>query len=118
MPDDDFDAIKLKLREFAQERDWEKFHSPKNLAMALVSEVGELIERFQWLTEEQSGALSGEELAKVGEEIADVQIYLIRLADRLGLDIVKEAQRKMAANEKKYPAELVRGSAKKYSEYE
>lgn len=114
----DFEAIKLKLRAFAKERDWDQYHSPKNLAMALVAEAGELVERFQWLTEQQSQALSEADLAKVGEEIADIQIYLIRLVDRLGLDLHKEVLLKIQQNERKYPADRVRGSAKKYSEYE
>ncbi len=102
MPLDEFESIKLRLREFARERDWEKYHSPKNLAMALLAEAGELIENFQWLTEEQSSAISGESLARVGQEIADVQIYLIRLADQLGLDIPEVVMKKLALNKLRY----------------
>lgn len=114
----DFEELKKKLRTFAAERDWDKFHSPKNLVMALSAEAGELVEHFQWLSETQSSSLSQADLQKVGEEIADIQIYLVRLVDRLGLDLHSEIARKMEQNEKKYPAEKVRGSSKKYSEYE
>lgn len=111
------DDIKRRLAEFADERDWNQFHSPKNLSMALSVEVSELLEHFQWLTETQSEALDEKTRAAVAEEIADVQIYLIRLADRLGVDIEAAVQAKMAANGEKYPADKVRGSAKKYSDY-
>jgi dCTP diphosphatase len=78
------DDLNRRLREFAQVRDWEQFHSPKNIAMALVGETGELIEHFQWLTEEQSYHLPADKLEAVRLEMADVLIYLIRLSDRLG----------------------------------
>ena len=113
----DVDRISKELREFARERDWEQFHSPKNLSMALAGEVGELLEHFQWLTEEESKNLSAEKLEAVGEELADIQVYLIRLADKLGVDIERSVQRKMKINADKYPADKVRGSAKKYNEY-
>jgi len=105
------------LADFAAERDWQQFHSPKNLAMALSVEVGELLEHFQWLTTEQSGTLDEAAKIAVGKEIADAQIYLIRLADQLGIDIITEVEQKMLENADKYPADVVRGSAKKYSEY-
>ena len=110
--------LKARIAAFASERDWDQFHSPKNLAMALSVEVAELMEHFQWLTEEQSGDLSDEKRAAVAEEIADVQVYLIRLADKLGVDILASVDTKLAKNEAKYPADKVRGSAKKYSEYD
>ena len=109
--------ISKQLQAFANERDWQQFHSPKNLAMALNVEAGELLEHFQWLTEESSAELDADKLAKVSKEIADVQIYLIRLADQLGVDILAATEAKMAENEMKYPADAVRGSAKKYTEY-
>ena len=109
--------ISATLEDFAAERDWHQFHSPKNLAMALSVEVGELLEHFQWLTPEQSNTLEDGTRAAVGREIADTQIYLIRLADRLGIDIIAEVEEKMRANAEKYPADLVRGSARKYTEY-
>lgn len=105
------------MREFAAKRDWDKFHSPKNLAMALAAEVGELIEHFQWLTEDESKSLAGEKLEKVEEELADILIYLVRLSDKLGIDLVDAAFRKIEINSRKYPVERVRGSAKKYTEY-
>lgn len=105
--------IRARLRSFAQARDWEQFHSPKNLAMALVAEAGELVEAFQWLTEAQSEALSDAQREAVEREMADVLLYLVRLADRLDVDLLKAAERKIELNETKYPAELVRGRADK-----
>lgn len=113
----DLEDIKIRARRFAEVRDWEQFHSPKNLVMALSVEAAELVEIFQWLTEEQSERLSDETLARVVDEIADVQVYLVRLADRLHVDIAAAVAQKMEKNEDKYPAELVRGSARKYSDY-
>ena len=112
------EQIKIQLREFASERDWDQFHSPKNLAMALIVEAAELVEHFQWLTEDQSQTLPLEKLAEVEQEIADIQIYLIRLADKLGVDMEKAVNAKMELNAKKYPADKVRGSAVKYSDYD
>lgn len=111
------DELAAELAAFADERDWEQFHSPKNLSMALVGEAAELVAHFQWLTEAQSRSLDEATLAAVRQEIADVQIYLVRLADRLGVDIEAAVRDKLADNARKYPAERVRGSAKKYSEY-
>jgi dCTP diphosphatase len=105
------------LRAFAAERDWDQFHSPKNLSMALTVEAGELQEHFQWLTEEASRALVGDELAAVGAEMADVFIYLVRLADKLGVDLLQAAAAKLEVNGRRYPAEKVRGSARKYREF-
>ena len=110
------EQIKTRLREFAAERDWDQFHSPKNLAMALIVEAAELVEHFQWLTEEQSQTLPPKKLAEVEQEIADIQIYLIRLADKLGVDMEKAVNAKIELNAKKYPAEEVRGSAVKYND--
>jgi dCTP diphosphatase len=107
------DAIKT----FIGERDWEQFHSPKNLAMALSVEVAEVVEHFQWLTQEQSQNLPPERLDEVREEIGDVMIYLIELADKLGIDPVEAAKAKVAINGQKYPADLVKGKATKYTEY-
>ncbi len=112
------DKIKLRLRRFADERDWEQFHSPKNLAMALIVEAAELVEHFQWLTEEQSQTLQPDKIAEVEQEIADIQIYLIRLADKLGVDIEKAVNTKIKLNESKYPVDKVRGKAAKYYEYD
>lgn len=118
MAETEFDQLKKRVRQFAAERDWDQFHSPKNLSMALIAEAAELIEHFQWLTEEQSNNLSSEKLTEIELELADVQIYLVRLADKLQLDLVAAVDRKLALNAKKYPADKVRGSSKKYTEYE
>jgi NTP pyrophosphatase (non-canonical NTP hydrolase) len=109
--------FQAEFREFVTEREWDKFHTPKNLAMALAGEVGELLEHFQWLTAEQSQHLSETQKAEVEQEIADVQIYLAALADRLDIEIGAAVERKMAVNADKYPADRVRGSARKYSDY-
>jgi dCTP diphosphatase len=108
--------LRQRLRQFAAERDWEQFHTPKNLAIALSVEAGELLEHFQWLTPEQEAHLSAGELEKVRLEMADVLLYLVRLADRLDVDLVAAALDKLAINTKKYPVELAKGSAKKYTE--
>jgi dCTP diphosphatase len=111
-------ALQQRLAAFAAAREWEQFHSPKNLAMALSAEVGELVEEFQWLTELQSRELDAERRERVRLELADVFIYLLRLADRLDVDLMRAADDKIALNERKYPAERVRGDARKYTEYE
>jgi dCTP diphosphatase len=105
------------IRAFIEERDWEQFHSPKNLAMALSVEVAEIVEHFQWLTEEQSRNLPPEKLAEVREEIGDVMIYLAELSEKLGIDPVEAATAKLEINSRKYPAALVKGKAAKYTEY-
>jgi len=110
------ESLRGQLRDFAAARDWDQFHSPKNLAMALAVEAAELVENFQWLTEEQSRSLPPDTLRATREEIADVFLYLIRISDQLGIDPVAAAQEKMIANEKKYPADKARGTAKKYTE--
>jgi NTP pyrophosphatase (non-canonical NTP hydrolase) len=117
MTDTFLDETRARLRKFARDRDWEQFHSPKNLAMALAAEAGELIEHFQWIPERDSYQLDAGKRAEVGHEIADVMLYLIRLADRLDIDVEHAVATKLAANEAKYPPDLVRGSAKKYTEY-
>ena len=114
----ELNEFQAEFRSFVAEREWDQFHTPKNLAMALAGEVGELLEHFQWLTAEQSARLPDETREKVELEIADVQIYLAALADRLGVQIGPAVARKMALNAEKYPADQVRGSARKYSEYE
>ena len=109
--------LALHLREFVAARDWDQFHTPKNLATALVAEAGELAAEFQWLTPAQSCAPTGEQLARIRAESADVLIYLVRLADKLGFDLLAAADDKLAANEQRYPADKVRGSSKKYNQY-
>ncbi|OIR19196.1 hypothetical protein GALL_00750 [mine drainage metagenome] len=115
--DSDFDRIRKQVRQFVVERDWDQFHSPKNLSMALIVEAAEMVEHFQWLTEAQSCNLPPEKLAEVEQELADIQVYLISLAEKLKLDIVAAVEKKLVLNAEKYPAEQVRGSARKYTEY-
>ena len=112
----EFDKLRDQLRDFAAARDWDQFHSPKNLAMALAGEAGELLENFQWLTEEQSRRPSPEVLAAASEEIADVLLYLVRLSDKLGIDPIAAANAKLLANAQKYPVDKARGNARKYTE--
>jgi dCTP diphosphatase len=114
---DSLDILKTRLREFADERDWDQFHSPKNLSMALIAEAAELIEHFQWLTQEESARLPGDKLKEVEQELADILIYLVRISDKLGIDLVEAANKKMDLNAKKYPASVVKGDSKKYTEY-
>jgi len=104
------------LRVFASERDWDQFHSPKNLSMALSVEAAELLEHFQWIKEEDSSRLPPQALEKISEEMADVLLYLLRLADKLDVDIVRAAKDKMRVNAEKYPADKSRGNSKKYSD--
>ncbi len=114
------ESVQQKLREFARERDWEQFHSPKNLAAALAVEAAELLEPFQWLKEEESRRLAENpaDYARVEEEIADVMIYLLRLADQLEIDLDRAVDNKMRKNEEKYPIALARGNAVKYNRRE
>ena len=116
MANSDLESLRDALREFARERDWDLFHTPKNLAAALSVEAAELLEHFQWLTPEQSAELTREARAGVREELADVLLYLIRLADKLDVDLIEAAQAKLAINARKYPADKARGNARKYSE--
>lgn len=114
------DVLKLlqtELATFASEREWDQFHTPKNLAMALSGEVGELVERFQWLTPEQSerSVLSTEAVQAIEEEMADVLLYLVRLADRLNVDLAAAAKAKLRLNAEKYPVDKAKGNAVKYS---
>lgn len=116
MPDS-LDQLNARLLAFARERDWEQFHSPKNLAMALAGEAGELLEHFQWLTEQQSAELSAEKKRQVAHELADILNYLVRLAERLDIDLLAAADEKIAINAARYPADKVRGDARRASEY-
>ncbi|WP_413525263.1 nucleotide pyrophosphohydrolase [Photobacterium phosphoreum] len=115
-PNSDIKQLQQTLTEFAQQRDWEQFHTPKNLAMALSGEVGELLEIFQWLTPEQSQQLSPEKKQHASEEIADVMMYLLRLADKCDIDVKQACQEKIQQNAAKYPISKCYGSAKKYNE--
>jgi NTP pyrophosphatase (non-canonical NTP hydrolase) len=110
------EGLRDALQRFASDRDWNQFHCPKNLAIALNVEAAELLEHFQWMSDADSTALDPELQAKVREEAADVLLYLIRLADKLGIDLMAAASEKIALNAKKYPVEKARGSSKKYTE--
>jgi dCTP diphosphatase len=110
-------SLQEKLRTFARERDWEQFHNPKNLAMALTVEAAELQEIFQWLTEHQSANLDARQLQHAKEEIADVLLYLCRLADVLDIDLQEAALNKLKRNAEKYPVDQVRGKSEKYTQY-
>jgi dCTP diphosphatase len=110
------EQLRAALRQFALDRDWDQFHSPKNLAIALSVEAAELLEHFQWTLEADSAGLTPEQHTNVREEIADVLLYLIRLADKLDIDLLAAATDKIQLNGVKYPVEKARGSSKKYTE--
>ncbi len=112
----DLATLREALRQFAAMRDWDQFHSPKNLAAALSVEAAELLEQFQWLSEEQSRALGPAQLEAVRQELADVLLYLVRLADKLDLDLVAAAKAKLELNALKYPVDKARGSSRKYTD--
>ncbi|WP_297364814.1 nucleotide pyrophosphohydrolase [Acidiferrobacter sp.] len=112
-----FNDLTERLAQFAKERDWEQFHSPKNLAMALIVEAGELVELLQWLSEDETKDLSEAQRQALSEEAADVLLYLLRFCDRVGIDLEQAAWAKIAKNAAKYPADRVRGSARKYTDY-
>lgn len=109
--------LRQMVREFVDERDWDQFHTPKNLSSALSVEAAELLEHFQWLQHGRADELGPDKLGEVRHEMADVLVYLVRLADKLDVDLMAAVQEKMVLNREKYPAELVRGDARKYYEY-
>ena len=111
---DNLETLRVRLAEFAAERDWEQFHNPKNLAMALAGEAGELLEHFQWLTFEQAAGLPRDARAEVALEAVDVLLFLVRLCDKLNIDLAAACERKLALNAKKYPVDKARGKATKY----
>ena len=113
----EINALIQALRDFARERDWEPFHSPKNLASALSVEAAELLEHFQWLTEAQSRQLSIDQRAAVAAEAADVLLYLLQLCDQTGIDLLDAARQKMVVNAKKYPVDRSRGNSKKSGDW-
>lgn len=117
MSSNDLNTLKYRLREFAETRDWNQFHSPKNLCMALGVEVAEITEHLQWLTEEQSRNLPQDKLGEVANELADTLLYLVRLADKLDIDLMNAAFKKIELNEQKYPVDKARGNARKYTEF-
>jgi len=112
----DLTGLRDRLRVFAAERDWDQFHSPKNLSAALAVEASELLEHFQWLKEDESFALAPEKRAQVAEEIADVLLYLVRIADKLDIDVLEAAVNKIEANGRKYPVAKAKGSMRKYTD--
>ncbi|MCB1759450.1 MAG: nucleotide pyrophosphohydrolase [Gammaproteobacteria bacterium] len=117
MAEECLQQLKQRLRAFARARDWEQFHSPKNLSMAMIAECAELVEHFQWLSEEQSLDLSQEKRQAVRLELADILIYLVRCADRLDVDLIAAANEKIEINEQRYPAARVYGDARRSDEY-
>ena len=113
---DPIEALAARLREFAAERHWEPYHSPKNLSAALSVEAAELLEHFQWLTEDESRKLPPDKREAVANEAADVLLYLIQLADKLNIDLMAAAHRKLELNRQKYPVDASRGNSRKYTE--
>jgi NTP pyrophosphatase (non-canonical NTP hydrolase) len=113
----DLARLRDLVREFVDERDWDQFHTPKNLSSALAVEAAELLEHFQWLRDGRAEELGEAKLREVQHEMADVLVYLVRLADKLDVDLMAAVQEKMVLNRAKYPADLVRGDARKYDEY-
>jgi NTP pyrophosphatase (non-canonical NTP hydrolase) len=117
MSNDSLEQLRQHLAKFAAVRDWNQFHSPKNLSMALIAEAAELVEHFQWLTQEQSKQLPPDKLKAVSYELADVLIYLIRIADKLNVDLIAAAFAKIEINESRYPVKQVKGDARRADEY-
>lgn len=116
-PKDSLESLRTRLARFASDRDWDQFHSPKNLSMALIAEAAELVEHFQWLSQNDSYNLDAQKKQEVAMELADILIFLIRIADKMDISLVESAWKKIEVNETRYPAELVKGSAKRASEY-
>ncbi len=115
---DSLNELKQKLEEFVAERDWAQFHSPKNLAMAMIVEAAELVEHFQWDTEAESHELSAEKREQVGHELADTFVYLLRISQVLNIDLIEATNKKIALNALKYPVEKARGKNNKYTDYQ
>lgn len=117
MEQSEVQQLMLALREFAKDRDWEQFHSPKNLSMALSVEASELLEHFQWMNDQASYALGDAKHQMVSYEVADIFIYLLRICDQLNIDLIDVTKQKMTINNERYPVDKVKGSSKKYTEY-
>ena len=117
MSSDNLESLRQRLAQFAAVRDWEQFHSPKNLAMALIAEAAEVVEHFQWLSEAQSCHLSPEKKQAISYELADVLIFLVRIADKLDIDLIAATSAKIQINETRYPVERVKGDARRADEY-
>ena len=114
--DDHLKQLKAALASFAKDRDWEQFHTPKNLAMAMTVEAAEVAEIFQWLTEKQSRSLNKAKIGELADELADTYIYLLRIAEHYGIDLIAAAQAKIRKSARKYPVSKTRGIARKYTE--
>ncbi len=117
MPDS-LDDLRTRVNAFVAARDWAQFHSPKNLAMAMIVEAGEVVENFQWMTEQESCNLDAEAKEQVGQELSDTFVYLLRIAEVCGIDLIEAANKKIDINAKKYPVDKVKGSNAKYTEYQ
>ena len=115
---DSLGQLRQRINTFVEERDWAQFHSPKNLAMAMIVEAGEVVEHFQWMTETESRALDTATQEQVGQELADTFVYLLRIAEVCGIDLIEAANKKIDLNAKKYPADLCKGSNAKYTDYQ
>ena len=115
---DSLQAIRSRIQAFVEERDWQQVHSPKNLAMAMIVEAAELVEHFQWMTEQESREVSAEKKEQIGQELADTFVYMLRIADVLEIDLIDATNRKLDINAKKYPVEKARGRNDKYTEYQ
>lgn len=115
---DSLDGLRARVNAFVTERDWAQFHSPKNLAMAMIVEAGEVVEHFQWMTEDESRNLDAETKEQVGQELSDTLVYLLRIAEVCGVDLIEAANKKIDLNAQKYPVEKCKGSNAKYSAYE
>jgi dCTP diphosphatase len=115
---DSLDKLRARINLFVQERDWGQFHSPKNLAMAMIVEAGEVVEHFQWMTERESKNLDAEAREKVGHELSDTFVYLLRIAEVCGIDLIEATNQKIDLNAKKYPVDKAKGSNAKYTKYQ
>jgi len=118
MASDSLESLRQRLAEFAAVRDWDQFHSPKNLAMALIAEAAELVEHFQWLSETESRQLDDAKRQQVAHELADILIFLVRVADKLDIDLIDAANSKIEINESRYPRDKVKGDARRASDYD
>jgi len=115
---DSLNELRMRVNTFVEERDWAQFHSPKNLAMAMIVEASEVVEHFQWMTEQESKNLNAETKEQVGQELSDTFVYLLRIAEVCGVDLIEATNKKIDLNAKKYPIEKCKGSNAKYTDYQ
>lgn len=115
---DSLDQLRNRVNQFVEERDWAQFHSPKNLAMAMIVEAGEVVEHFQWITEQESRNLDAQTKEQVGQELSDTFVYLLRIAEVCGIDLIQAVNKKIDLNALKYPVEKCKGSNAKYTDYQ